>query len=180
MLMTTFDNVARYDAKRKVHYPEEIEWFWLGVAQWADWHGVDPLEVWKMVGKLLNAEFDPVADPGGDLFRWDDWAPRDDPFFLSVDVPEPDAVVDVLEAWERAKLDARRCARALVEGREGDGKVSERMAVTVFVNSLKWSKFWARRHPDAEWRRKFAEDAERGIGDLEGMLEKVMGRGRSH
>ena len=133
-----------------------------------DCDGLDPdvLELLSISGKLRTREelmrklvldaIDP-AIPLGPQFEFE--GRPDDPMYLSLEVPDSNAQVDLAQAWTIAQLDAQ--AASLVLNRDN----SLAATIRVYSNQLRWLAFWAWRFPNDLWRRKFeAELIERQAG----------------
>jgi hypothetical protein len=115
---------------------------------------------------ILNA-IDPIIALG-DPFRFEKREHND--FYISIDVPEPWAQVDLAKAWEVARLDAEACRLTL----EYDHSLEA--TLRVYRNTICWLRFWSIRWPNAEWRERFELELEaRRIG-LDGLRRKARAR----
>ena len=117
----------------------------------------DVIELLKVSGKLRSRDqimrklvldaIDP-AIPMGREFEFEP-RPHNDPMYLSLEVPDSGAQVDLAHAWTIAQLDAQASARIL------DRDDSLAATVRVYINQLRWLAFWAWRFPNEVWRQKF-------------------------
>lgn len=99
-------------------------------------------EAHAMLQEMLNPFVDPIDADGAEfeLGRW-------------LDVPPPDAKVDLREAWQETERQARTCQMLL------SGEVDR--AVVVLKNSIQWMEFWSVRAPTPEYREMFADSLRR-------------------
>jgi hypothetical protein len=126
--------------------------------------GMSVVEICKLVQEVAMAGTDPLPlAEQGDPFDFDEWRepPSENLWALSA-VPPPDARVDLRVAWALAQEDARRCASML---EHHAAELSLPVLKHIHDNTVAWMRFWAARHPDAEWRVMFARQAE--IGDAQ-------------
>jgi hypothetical protein len=126
--------------------------------------GISVREVCEMARGIILREMDPIQADGA-VFEFVEAAPGSMPDFcwISPAVPEPNARVDLLEAWDVAQRDARACRATL----ECDGSMEA--LIRVYANSIKWMRFWSTRFPNAEWRARFAQELEareEGLAEL--------------
>jgi hypothetical protein len=112
---------------------------------------------------ILNA-IDPIIALG-DPFRFE--RRELDDFYISIDVPEPWAQVDLAKAWAVAQLDAEACRLTL----EYDHSLEA--TLRVYCNTICWLRFWSIRWPNADWRQRFELELEaRRIG-LDGLRREA-------
>jgi hypothetical protein len=112
---------------------------------------------------ILNA-IDPIIALG-EPFRFEEREPDD--FYISNDVPEPCAQVDLALAWQVAQLDARACGLLLEED------YSLEAALEVFRNTIAWLRFWSMRFPNVEWRERFERELEARKEGLNRLRDKA-------
>jgi hypothetical protein len=126
--------------------------------RWADRYLLEALkyglgltirEVYPMLQKMLTDGLDPIIADGEE-------------FELGglLDVPPPNAKLNLLEAISVAERDAKTCEMLL------SGEVDR--AELVLRNSIEWARFWSVRSPSLELREIFAKTLRRletGRGD---------------
>jgi hypothetical protein len=83
--------------------------------------------------------------------------------YISLDVPESGATVDLAVAWRVAQADVRACSSVLQRDHSFDA------TLRVYKNSLDWLRFWSFRHPNDGWRLRF----ERQLADRKAGLEQL-------
>ena len=116
----------------------------------------DLIELLELSGKLRTREelmrqivldaVDPVIAVGSE-FIFEQREDRDD--YISLEIPDRNAQVDLAIAWTVAQLDARACALVL----ETDHSLAA--TIRVYRNTLDWLAFWSVRHPNDNWRAEF-------------------------
>src|SRR5215831_11732125 len=104
--------------------------------------GLTIREIYPMVCKLIVTPVDPII-PDGEEFE----------FRGLLDVPPPNAKVDLLEAKEETGRQIKTCQMLL------EGEVDR--AEAVLVNSIRWCEFWSVRGPTVETREMFAKSLRR-------------------
>jgi hypothetical protein len=114
----------------------------------------------ELMRKAVLDAIDPMI-AGGPEFEFED-RPRDERW-ISLEVPDSSAKVDLAVAWRVAQLDARACALVL----ERDHSLQA--TLRVYKNSLDWLRFWSWRHPNDRWRSVF----ERQLRDRRAGLEAL-------
>ena len=119
----------------------------------------------EMARKLILDAIDPVIALG-DEFTFEEREPGD--FYISLEVPDIGAQVDLIIAWQVAQLDAKACALTL----EHDHSLEA--TLRVFSNSLAWLRFWSRRCPSDMGRKKFERSCEELGGRLAGLRDKAV------
>jgi hypothetical protein len=112
---------------------------------------------------ILNA-IDPIIALG-DPFRFEEREPDD--FYISIDVPEPWAQVDLAKAWEVARLDAEACRLVLEQDH------SLEATLRVYRNTIGWLRFWSVRWPNTEWRERFEQELQARERGLDRLREKT-------
>jgi hypothetical protein len=115
----------------------------------------------EMMRKAMLDAIDPVNARGPE-FEFET-RPDGDEMWISLEVPESGATVDLAVAWTVAQLDARACALVL----ERDGSVEA--TLRVYRNTLGWLRFWAWRHPNNKYRAMFEaqlEERKAGLAEL--------------
>jgi len=130
--------------------------------------GISVREVCEMARGIILREMDPIEADGEPFVfptgsRCDSW--------ISPEVPEFNAKVDLLEAWAVAERDASAC-RQVLEHNHSMGAT-----IRVYVNSIKWMRFWSVRFPDAEWRARFAQELEAREAGLAELRSKAFRKG---
>jgi hypothetical protein len=107
-------------------------------------------EIHAIARMVAQASYDPLPpDQWGGVH--DDWSREqifdlDDLTTLVVNVPKPDAQIDLLLAWEEFRRDTESTSYALTR----DPSIG---ALLMIVGSGEaWSTFWAVRHPNPEVR----------------------------
>jgi hypothetical protein len=106
------------------------------------------------------------SPPLGDRFEFGE-RPNDD-FYISPEVPDAYAQVDLARAFEVAQLDARACRLVL----DGDPAIED--VLRAYVNTVRWLRFWSERCPDPGERVKLGKALE----DREAKLERFRARAR--
>jgi hypothetical protein len=112
---------------------------------------------------ILNA-IDPIIALGLP-FRFEEREPND--FYISIDVPDSCAQVDLAQAWEVAQQDAKACQLTL----EHDHSFEATMRV--YRNTIGWLRFWSVRCPNAEWRERFERELQEREKGLDRLQEKA-------
>jgi hypothetical protein len=130
-------------------------------------------EVIRMARAIAEAEIDLLAgmDPiqaTGEEFIF---PMRCGPHWISGEVPEPFANVDLRRAWDVAQGDAHACRRVL----ETDSSIEA--SLRVFANSIRWAQFWSIRCPRVEGRIMFSQTLERLEEALERLRSKALEKG---
>jgi hypothetical protein len=105
----------------------------------------------QMLREMVLDAIDPIV-PLGERFKFE--KREASPFYISLEVPEPSARVDLAVAWEVAQKDAKACQLVL----ESDPSVQG--VVRVYRNTLGWLRFWSVRFPDAEVRETLTKEFE--------------------
>ena len=105
----------------------------------------------EMMREMLLNAIDPIT-PLGDRFVFEKREPND--FYVSLEVPEPGAQVDLGVACEVAQKDAKACQLVL----ESDPSLEA--VIRVYKNTLDWLRFWSVRFPNAEVRESLAKELE--------------------
>jgi len=100
-------------------------------------------EAHVMLQELLNPMVDPMVEAEGEVFELGGW----------LEVPPPDAKVNLAEAWQETERQAKTCQILL------EGEVDR--AVVVLKNSIQWLEFWSARAPTEELREMFADSLRR-------------------
>jgi hypothetical protein len=128
-------------------------------------HGVKIWEVIKVVMKAASDGLDPLAveDRVG-TYEFDRF---------HVGPPDPEADCDLADAWRYAMDLAKANEQVLQLG----DRLSLRDALDTFRETVAWIRFWARRHPHAEWRKKFAEELKAAEADAQEIIEKAKAMG---
>jgi hypothetical protein len=114
--------------------------------------GLTGREVYPMLQRILVEGLDPI-DADGAEFELGGF----------LEVPRPNAKVDVIEARKATERDIKTCQMLL------EGEVDR--AELVLRNSIEWCRFWAERAPTAELREAFEKSLRRletGRGDDDG------------
>jgi hypothetical protein len=106
------------------------------------------------------------SPPLGDPFEFGERP--DDAWFISPEVPEAHAQVDLMRAWEVAQADGRACRLVL----DGDAAIED--VLRAYVNTVRWMRFWADRCPDPAERVKLGKALE----DREAKLQRFRARAR--
>jgi hypothetical protein len=104
---------------------------------------------------------DPII-PSGAEFEFED-RPEGDEMWISLEVPDSGATVDLARAWRVAQADAKACALVL----ERDHSLEA--TLRVYRNGLDWLRFWSCRHPNDGWRLRF----ERQLWERKAGLEEL-------
>src|SRR5262245_368650 len=104
--------------------------------------GMTIREAHTMLQAILNEMADPIVAEG-DVFELGGW----------LDVPPPDAKVNLADAWQETERQAKACEMLL------EGEVDK--AVVVLKNSIEWLEFWSVRAPTPEYREMFADGLRR-------------------
>lgn len=121
--------------------------------------GFSITEMDAMARMIAQADHDPLPpSKWGDPFEF---ASRkvsvfDDPHdfhCINSHVPNPDAQVDLLVAWQEFEKDTANAAVIYASGRD----LSVIQCWRLFLNSWDWVRFWSLRHPDSVAREKFAQ-----------------------
>jgi hypothetical protein len=87
--------------------------------------------------------------------------------------PGPEADCDLTQAWSYGIEAAKDNEQALQDG----DKLTLREALDIFRETVAWLRFWATRHPHAEWRQKFAEELKAAEADGQEIIEKAKAKG---
>jgi len=114
--------------------------------------GLTIREVYPMLQRTLIFGLDPI-DADGDVFELGGF----------LEVPRPNAKVDVIEARKATERDIQTCQMLL------EGPIDR--AEVVLRNSIEWCRFWAMRAPTPELREAFEKSLRRletGRGDDDG------------
>jgi hypothetical protein len=121
----------------------------------------DVMELLLVSGKLKTPEqiirqfvldaIDPI-DATGPTFIWE--VRPDNPMYISLEVPDRYAKVDLARAVKISKLDASACALVL----ERDH--STEATLRVYRNTLDWLRFLSVRHPNELCREEFSQQLE--------------------
>jgi hypothetical protein len=104
--------------------------------------GLTIREVYPMLIKLLTEHLDPI-EADGDVFEFGGF----------LEVPEPNAKVDWMEAKEECGRQIKVCQMLL------EGPVDR--AEAVLKNSIDWCRFWSVRAPTPELREMFGKSLRR-------------------
>jgi hypothetical protein len=112
-------------------------------------HCMTVMEIADFIRGLLMAEADPIQAKG-ERFEFKK-PPRDyiDFGWINPRVPAPDAAVDLFEAIEEMKRDAKACEFIL------NYEPSHSNVLRVIQNEISWSRFFAGRWPTPEGREAF-------------------------
>jgi hypothetical protein len=98
--------------------------------------------------EIIVRSIDPLQNVGL-CFEFE---PRpDDEFYLSLEVPPPDADVDIIICWKIAQLDALAASRILDRPYSSIEDI-----VVVYRNLISWLAFWEQRFPSKAWRERFS------------------------
>jgi hypothetical protein len=118
----------------------------------------DLIDFLQLTGKLLTPEeamrkailrsIDPCKNPGA---RFEFEVREDNPFYLSLEVPPPNADVDLVMCWKIAQLDGLAASKILDRDNSTTAEI-----VSAYRNVLGWLDFWSYRFPDKAWRERFA------------------------
>jgi hypothetical protein len=119
----------------------------------------------QMAREIILGAIDPIIALG-DPFRFEEREPDD--FYISIDVPEPWAQVDLARAWEVARLDAEACRLVL----EHDHSLEA--TLRVYRNTIGWLRFWSNRWPNLEWRERFGRE----LREREKVLNRLQDRAK--
>jgi hypothetical protein len=93
-----------------------------------------------------------AIDPLQEVGLCFEFEPRpDDECYLSLEVPPPNADVDIVYCWKIAQLDAEACSLIL----DRDNSTIEDI-VLVYGNLIRWLEFWELRFPSKKWRESFS------------------------
>jgi hypothetical protein len=128
-------------------------------------HGVTILEVIKVVMKAASDELDPLAveDRVG-TYEFDR---------VRLGPPSPAADCDLGDAWRYAKDAAKLNEEELQNGE----KLTLREALYIFRDTISWIRFWSRRHPHEDWRKKFAEELKAAEANAQEIIAKAKTKG---
>lgn len=111
-------------------------------------------ELAEMASIIASAQIDPIEATGAPFVfqnrRLNCEAVLLDPLWINEEVPQPDADVDLIDAFEEWKRDAERAAKVL------DGKPPLAKVLAIHQNHRDWFRFWAVRYPVPEAREMFA------------------------
>jgi hypothetical protein len=121
----------------------------------------------QMVREIILNAIDPIIALG-EPFRFERREPDD--FYISIDVAAPWAQVDLAIAWEVAQQDAKACQLTLQHDH------SLEATLRVYVNTIKWLRFWCVRLPNAEWRERFERKLQAREEGLNRLREKAKWR----
>jgi hypothetical protein len=119
----------------------------------------------QMKRKIILRALDPMI-PSGLPFEFED-RPEDDPTYLSLEVPEIGADVDLAVAWQYAQQDAAAGALIL----EQDNSLAA--TIRVYKSCLDWLAFWSHRHPNAVARDQFGRQLEQRRENLRQLKHKA-------
>lgn len=141
------------------------------------------VEVADLARAFALAEIDPLKEPKGEAFVFQRQRPRPGPFgsreedfdfnWINQKVPEPDANVDLLIAFDEFRRDSDRCANLLAENAEA---LSIERLVAISTNRLMWARFLAVRHPSATLRAMAAKS----VSALEALRAQNSARANEH
>lgn len=125
-------------------------------------HGMSIVEIAEFARATLSAELDPIRATGERFVfqrqrprKWK-FGDREEDFdlcWINTEVPDPHAVINLLDALEEFKSDVERCEMLL----KGDLPIERLRAIS--KNQFAWCRFWAVRFPDGAIRATFARQA---------------------
>src|SRR6476620_3022334 len=121
-------------------------------------HRMSVVEILEMVREQVLAEIDPI-DAEGEPYEWPH--PREGEAgwmslnWFTAEVPKPDAVIDLLRAWEQFKADTGTCEYLL------NHDPSIPTVLKIYRNQAAWFRFWSVRASRPEQRALNAAWAER-------------------
>jgi hypothetical protein len=118
----------------------------------------------QIMREILLRAIDP-AIPLGPEFEFEVRPEEED--YISLEVPDSGAKVDLAIAWQVAKLDAQACALVL------DRDDSTAATLRVYRNQLQWLSFWSSRHPHDKWRAIFERQLEQRKTGLKALKDKA-------
>ena len=117
----------------------------------------DLIDFLSLTGKLVTPEeakrriilrsIDPCKNPGAS-FEFE--RREDNPFYLSLDVPPPNADVDLVNCRRISQLDAVAVKNILDRPNSTTAEI-----ISAYKNILGWLAFWACRYPDQLWQERF-------------------------
>ncbi|MCA1513639.1 hypothetical protein [Bradyrhizobium sp. NBAIM01] len=114
-------------------------------------HNITIREIMAEMGEVIRREFNAEhnQNASGPLFTFVRNHVVGPDYFVSANVPGPEAVVDIFEARAVWTADVKFASVLL------DIYHSRDLAKDVLANTLAWSRFWAVRFPTSEGRVKF-------------------------
>jgi hypothetical protein len=118
----------------------------------------------QIIREIVLREIDPII-PLGPEFEFEERPDEED--YISLEVPDSGARVDLAVAWQVAQLDAPACTIIL----ERDHSLAA--SLRVYKNTIGWLSFWATRHPNDKWRARFEQQLEDRKAGLEALKEKA-------
>ena len=141
--------------------------------------GVALTEVGRLARLLVLNEIDPIKATGEPfLFQSQSKRANADPeglelSWFNVEIPEPNAQVDLLVAFEEFERDCQRWAWLIgdyVRKPSAEGVVLLRR---ISLAQLAWFRFFAVRHPRVAMREMFAADAENLAAEIADNAERA-------
>jgi hypothetical protein len=125
-------------------------------------YGFAALELYDMARDIVADDIDPLRfGERVSTYEFDHLGP-----------PHAYVYCNLIDAWAFARSEAERNAIML---QQRDLPLAT--ALHIFQNNLRWARFWSIRHPQAEWRAKFAEEvkaAETQAQELEALMMKKL------